>query len=305
MIDHLRPLNQEQRQDARHAARETVIRTVGPHPSREQFAQHATSRYPPAVTRLISGLCLVLLLAAFTPSAIRLFVIGSQTFGQAVPDAAAMTAVGLATVLSAEVGQVVFSLALATLGTSRSARRLLYASMGIATLISLTGNIQLALPGHAGSPFAWLEAVAPPLLVLSTAYVIKEQLLHSIQQRHLNEQAFQQALTDWQLATHTPETHPRWAQFYANALRDALRKTNARRQELLQTMTTADWRAAVVRELHADEWFETPEAGQQDPAERPSQPLPVTNRAEPIPFVMVPSGNGHQPANGHTVKGGV
>lgn len=31
--------------------------------------------------RLISGLCLVLLLAAFTPSAIRLCVIGSQTFG--------------------------------------------------------------------------------------------------------------------------------------------------------------------------------------------------------------------------------
>jgi hypothetical protein len=63
-------------------------------------------------------MCLVLLLGAFTPSAIRLYVIGSHTFGQAVPSSAAHTAVGLATVLSAEVGQVVFSLALATLGTS-------------------------------------------------------------------------------------------------------------------------------------------------------------------------------------------
>jgi len=63
---------------------------------------------------LISGLCLVLLLAAFTPSAIRLYVIGSQTFGQAVDNSVAMIAVGLATVLSAEIGQVVFSLALAT-----------------------------------------------------------------------------------------------------------------------------------------------------------------------------------------------
>ena len=33
-----------------------------------------------------------------------------------------MTAVGLTTVLSAEIGQIVFSLALATLGASKSAR---------------------------------------------------------------------------------------------------------------------------------------------------------------------------------------
>ena len=70
-----------------------------------------------------------------------------------------MTAVGIATVLSAEVGQVVFSLALATLGTSRSSRRLLYSSMAISTVLALTGSIQTALPGHTQSPFAWLEAV--------------------------------------------------------------------------------------------------------------------------------------------------
>jgi hypothetical protein len=99
----------------------------------------------------------VLLLAAFTPSAIRLYVIGSQTFGQAVTSNVAMTAVGLATVLSAEVGQVVFSLALATLGTSRVSRRLLYASMAITTILSLMGNIQISLPGHMNSPFAWLD----------------------------------------------------------------------------------------------------------------------------------------------------
>src|SRR5690606_19267113 len=140
MIDNLRSLTQEQRQAARQAARQAVIRSIGPRPVREQFAHHTISKYPPSVTRLISILCIVLLLAAFTPSAIRLYVIGSQTFGQAIDDATAMTAVGLATVLSAEVGQVVFSLALATLGTSRSSRRLLYASMAISTILALTGN---------------------------------------------------------------------------------------------------------------------------------------------------------------------
>jgi hypothetical protein len=141
MTPSIRPLTQEQRQAARKAAHDAVIRAVGSRPSREQFTYTTISKYPPAITRLISSLCLILLLAAFTPSAIRLYVIGSQTFGQAVSSRAAMTAVGLATVLSAEVGQVVFSLALATLGASRSSRRLLYTSMAISTILSLLGNV--------------------------------------------------------------------------------------------------------------------------------------------------------------------
>jgi hypothetical protein len=205
-----------------------------------------------AITRLISGLCLVLLLAAFTPSAIRLYVIGSQTFGQSVADSIAMTAVGLATVLSAEVGQVVFSLALATLGTSRSSRRLLYSSMAISTILALTGNIQTALPGHTQSPFAWLESMTPPLIVLSTAYVLKEQALESIEQRHADERAFREALAEWQPDTTSPEDHPQWLQFYANALR----KANSRRQEALSQMTRDDWRVAVTREMEADLWYE-------------------------------------------------
>ncbi len=164
MIDNLRPLTQEQRQTAYQAACQAVVRSIGSRPAREQFAHHTISKYPPYVTRLISLLCIILLLAAFTPSAIRLYVIGSQTFAQAVDNSAAMTAVGLATVLSAEIGQVVFSLALATLGTSSSSRRLLYFSMALATTLALVGNIQTALPGHTQSPFAWLEAVAPPLV---------------------------------------------------------------------------------------------------------------------------------------------
>jgi hypothetical protein len=266
MIDNLRPLTQEQRQTDRQAARQAVVRSIGPRPAREQFAHHTISKYPSSVTRLISIICIVLLLAAFTPSAIRLYVIGSQTFGQAVPSSVAMTAVGLATVLSAEVGQVVFSLALAILGTSRSSRRLLYASMAIATILALTGNIQTALPGHTQSPFAWLESVAPPLLVLSTAYVLKEQVLERIEQRHADERAFQMALAEWQAVTSEPEKLPQWPQFYANALRDALRKANNRRQEVLNQMTLEDWTLIVTREMQADLWYEHPDPNESIPS---------------------------------------
>lgn len=250
MFSQIRPLTQEKRQDAIAAAQQAVIRAVGD--------RHTASRYPQSVTRLINVLCIVLLLAAFTPSAIRLFVIGSQTFGAAVPSDVAKIAVGIATVLTAEIGQVVFSLALATLGTTRSARRLLYASMGMATAIALVGNVQVALPGHHTSPFAWLESIAPPLLVLSTAYVLKEQLLESIETRHANERAYQEAVNLWQAATANPENHPQWMQFYANALRDAIRKTNSRRKDALASLNTGDWRALVYRELQADNWYAEP-----------------------------------------------
>jgi len=136
---------------------------------------------------------------------------------------------------------------------------LLYTRMGIATAIALVGNVQVALPGHVESPFAWLEAIAPPLLVLSTAYVLKEQMLDAIEQRHANERAYQEAVNDWSRTALNPEAHPRWKQFHANALRDALRKANARRREAVEGLTHGDWRALVYRELQADDWYETPE----------------------------------------------
>ncbi len=259
MIENLRPLTQDQRQGARKSARNAVIRSIGPKPTREQFTHTTISKYPVSVTRLISLLCLILLLAAFTPSAIRLYVIGSQTFGQAVPNVPAQVAVGLATVLSAEIGQVVFSLALATLGTTRTSRRLLYFSMGMTTLTALAGKVQLALPGHEHSFFAWLEAIIPPMVVLSTAYVLKGQLLEAIEHRHATELAYQSALADWQATTGEPEQMTDWAQFYANALLEALRKTNARRKETLTAMTRDDWGRTVYREMQADLWYIEPE----------------------------------------------
>jgi hypothetical protein len=117
--------------------------------------------------------------------------------------------------------------------------------MAISTIISLAGNVQLALPGHEHSPFAWLEAIAPPIIVLATAYVIKEQILEAIEMRHANEQTYQAAVAEWQVATATPEEHSQWPQFYANALRDGLWKANGRRKETLSQMTRDDWRAAV------------------------------------------------------------
>jgi hypothetical protein len=85
----------------------------------------------------------------------------------------------------------------------------------------------------------------------------------AVEIRHANERAFQVALEDWQAATSTPDEYPIWIQFYANALQDALRKTNALRKETLSQMTIDDWRLAVHREVRADMWYQDaePESG--------------------------------------------
>jgi hypothetical protein len=67
MIPSITPLTQEQRQTARKAAHDAVIRAIGANLTREQFTYPTISKYPPAIRRLISGLCLLLLVAAFTP----------------------------------------------------------------------------------------------------------------------------------------------------------------------------------------------------------------------------------------------
>ena len=65
-------------------------------------------------------------------------------------------------------------------------------------------------------------------------------------------------LAEWQSATADPEAHQQWAQFYANALRDAMWKVNNRRKETLNQMTQNDWYEAVTREMQADAWYKEP-----------------------------------------------
>ncbi len=135
--------------------------------------------------------------------------------------------------------------------------------------------------------------MAPPLLVLSTAYVLKEQVLETIEQRHADERAFQAALAEWQAATAAPEQHPNWPQVYANALRDALLKANSRRKEALSEMTVDDWRLVVYRETQADLWYEEPESDEELPV-RTIMPTDLNRRNENgiLPKVIAAIGSG-------------
>lgn len=257
----VQPLSQEQRQDARESALQALKRSIGLEPERKDYANHAVGKYPRFVTFTIMLLCIVLLLSAFTPSALRLFRIGAVEFANSVPEAGSIFAVGLTTVLTAETAQVVFSLALAVVANASSRqRKWLMFMAALATAIALVGNVTVANPHNI---FTWLEALAPPIIVLGTAYVLKEQMLHAIKQRHSNEVAYKRALSKWKLSVANLTDHPGWTHYYANALREMLRRANLRLKggkELLAALSIADWRALVYRELESENWYAAPPA---------------------------------------------
>lgn len=277
----LDPLTPTERIRTREQARQLVIKAKGRTPERSDYDHHTASRYPPSLTRLITVLALIVLAAAFAPSAIRLYAIGSHTFTHGLDTYTnAGVLVGITTILLAESGQVIFSLALAIFLGSPNSRRLLYFGATVSTLIALVGNIELALTKTYTSPFAWLEAIAPPLLVIATAYVLKEQYLQATEQRHANERAYQIALDDWKTATADPDSDPKFVQAWADAIKHKhSRKRGQARQA--RALTTQQWIQLVQYEMAEHNWYTpTPptEATQEVTAVFQENPFPANNR---------------------------
>lgn len=255
----IHPLDQDGRTKAHKAAQDALATWIGVAPTREQFANSAVSKYPLWMTWGIVVLCIFLLAAGFTPSAIRLYDVGSKTFGHAIADAASMNWVGIATILLAETGQVVFLLALNILGehASNRAKGLLLLSAFASTLVALVGNLQTVEPWIDGKLFSWIEAIVPPLLVLSTSYVLKEQMLDAIAQRHANEEAYRVAMHAYEAQVSNLEKHDHWQRFYANALIEQLRKVNKSKsaKEAFKQITEVQKLMLFQRELKADAWY--------------------------------------------------
>jgi hypothetical protein len=259
----LRNLTPEERLDAQERAKALILRAYGDAPQRAAFAQDSASEYPVWIQRAILALVAIVLVAAFIPSAIRLYDIGYSTFYDAIPHQQSAAMAGLSIVILAEAAQVLFSIAGAVLPTSRAAHRVLLAAMLGATILALVGNAQvgLAQAGKWANPFAWLDALLPPLAVLATAYVLKGQLLSAIKQRHAQERAYSAALAQWRSATAQPLNAPQWPQAYANALRAALIEANSKgpgaqaRKDVMAQMDNRAWKALVLHEMAADAWF--------------------------------------------------
>ena len=258
MIENIQPLTQQQRLEARQKAIRFIESMAGEKPKREHFRNSMVSKYPHWITGIVVALSLVVLFTAFVLSAMRLYHIGYSTFYETLANDLSSTIAGFAIVLLSEAAAVLFTIALSVIGKSRTQKQILVASITGTAALALSGNYYVALHGNELTVFSVLEAMLPPLMTLSTAYVLKELLLNIIEQRHADQIVYEAALMEWERSAANPDQHPQFVQAYANELRDALVKSNRRRKatrEIMEQLSNADWKILVKRELQTEKWF--------------------------------------------------
>jgi hypothetical protein len=312
----LMPLTEEQRLDARDRARGYVIRAYGPRPQRDQFRNHAQSDYPRWLTWGVAIMLLIVFTAAANVSVFRIFTAGRDHFAETIAVGWQASIVGVSAFLLAEFMVIASTIAQRIYFKGRD-RWLMAVPIGLGLAMAFIGNWTISQPEvslTAAGIWSVLETAAPPAAVLFMAIIGERLILEALRNRHANEQAYQQALAEWQAETSDPEKSQRWRASYANALREVIREANSSgrgqkdRRALMATLRGPDWSALVWREMQADEWFAPSQDWQGNFTQAPaassngaSQNQPHQLTLERIP--VYPASNGHSP-NGHGGRDG-
>jgi hypothetical protein len=254
-ISNLKMLTIEQRNAARERARQAVLGSLGNPPSREAYLGVSISQYPKAVNRLVLLGMVVVFVAAALPSFFRLYEAGRDHFLRGNGDVVQASIVGVATFLLAEFLVIVSTLTMRVYFSGRG-QLVMVIPVALGVGMALVGNWHVAQPSDL---FGWLETLTPPLAVLFMALIGERLILDAIHQRQANEKAYQEAAAAYQVAQVAPERHSNWQSVYATVLRDELIRVNrtAAAKALIPVMTTGDWKAAVRREMAAENWFES------------------------------------------------
>lgn len=272
-------LTQEQRLDARQNARSAMEARIGHAPRREMFNRNNDSEYPAWLVWIVVALSVVVLLTSFVLSAMRLYFIGHESFYATIPDAQQAKVAGASIVILAEAASVLFTLAMSVIGKTRTARYMLMTGAFISACIALSGNFYVALWGRSITGFEFLEAMAPPVLVIITAFVLKEVALQSIVERRRSSTEFNREFAEWQKQVMNVEKHSEWIQVYASALRDAIvdaNKFSKPTKEAMKEFTNTDWSFLVHREFSQERWYDASEFTKQpvnEVSEQSEQPV--------------------------------
>lgn len=285
----INPLSDDARIDARAKAAAIVVRAVGEQPRRDQFQHSAVSQYPAWFTGLIAVLMLIVFVAAALPSLFRLFTAGRDYFLLGIKDTGQAALVGTATFLLSEFVVILSTIAARVYFAGR-ARWIFAIPVIMGLLMALVGNWTVVQPHDL---FSLLETIVPVFTLLFLALIGERLILDAIHTRHANEKAFQAALYDYQLAAASPEKHPRYMSALANALKAALIDVNGKgtgataRRELMSSLTNEHWKALVIRELQADEWYQGETTLPEPPALPASAPAAKAVRQAVTPQEVI------------------
>lgn len=262
-------LRDDQRIEARQAARDNLMARLGGEPQFSDFERRQSSRFGPTADRIGTLFILVVLASAFFISALHIFNAGRRASLSANPDATIATLIGGAWVLLAESG-VLAMMTLPTLyGFSRRAAGVLYAVAGMCAFVAWSGNIDAVLlydttpfdwfkvwlAAFSQRPAVWLLSVLPPALTLAIGWSIKQRLMNTAETRHKAEIEYREALVTWRRTVARLEEHTDWPATLAAALWDAWKR--GKRRDMLAEITDDTRREILRRELAADQFFAT------------------------------------------------
>lgn len=300
LLNTLRPLTQEERQTAQTAARAAVIRAAGDRPERKAFQRELGS-----IFTLLDYLALVVFVPALIVSSVHIiYHMGMLAAASYAPVTTEVTGTVIngslyiaihqwALIPLAEASMLLFLVMYAMNGETR--RKYVYLALaGAALLFVAIANLK--------SGIAFFESVLPAIFTIGVGFHLETLIVRQLKRRDEINSRYLEALHSWEVATANPEQHKEYMQRYANALKDALTRANARRAAF-KDLTVAQWRLLVKREIAADNWYgddvDLPTGG--------ANPLPlaesVVNHSGNIPPTLVDHAS-IQPMpydNGHTV----
>jgi hypothetical protein len=257
--EHMNRLTQAGRDRAADLARTSIRKRNGPKPTPEQFQKHITSDFSDYQAMLVYVLLLVPLTAWFAISAMSLFQIGSQEFvdsSQRIFFGVVKkgTIVGVAVILGAEISQIIFVIAHQVVAKGRkTAERVFIVGMVLSTLVALVGNAQHSLTGTDLTPFRFLIALTPPVIVLLLGEILALLWLEGQQLRHESNVKYSTSLKAWQAVDQEPSKHSDWIKVFATALREELCHVN---EITVDDLSPEEWRDAVMAELGAEDWLD-------------------------------------------------
>lgn len=258
-------LTDAQRQRARERARRNLAVRLGGEPQYSDFVRQTHSRYGAWAERLGLVVAAIVLIAAFTISAIHVFGVGYDTYLASSNDAKTATIIGVALVVLAEASVLALSVLPTLWNTPPRVTHMMQAGVVASAFIATVGNIDATIlytstPFHwlrawwsslATSPADWMLATLPPFLTVLVGMGLKYRLLTSSEIRKSASDAYRAALDDWNSLMANIEDHKQWRVFWFNALWDEWMRVNgARAQVAIDDDTKLE---IVLREMESED----------------------------------------------------
>ncbi|MFC1961409.1 hypothetical protein ACFLYO_11955, partial [Chloroflexota bacterium] len=216
----LKPLSEDERNEARRQADQDMIDGLGPPPQRGDYRDQAISLYPRWLTVGVSVMLLVVFAAAANVSMFRLFTAGRDHFSESINVEWQAAVVGASAFLLAEFMVIVSTIALSVFYEEDDRSRwwlLLPITIGLA--MAFIGNWTITRPG---TLWGWLETIAPPVAVLFMGIIVERLALSELARRQSNEAAYQKARSKYEYEATRPREQPGWRAAYMRRLRDKL-----------------------------------------------------------------------------------